>query len=59
MGIREQIDLAEEQYEELVKDFGQALLVLKRLRFKHVQIEKQIRNLEEAVENEQKKLDEQ
>jgi len=58
MGIPEQIDLAEEQYKELVEDYGQAVLVLKRLRFKHAQIQKQIKNLEEAVEDERKKLDE-
>ena len=59
MGILEQIDLVEQQYEELVKDFAQGILVLKRLRFRHAQIKKQISNLQEVVDNEQRKLDEQ
>jgi Skp family chaperone for outer membrane proteins len=59
MGIPEQIALAEEQYGELVLEFGQAMVVLKRLRFRHAQIKKQIQNLQEAVDNEQRKLDEQ
>jgi len=59
VGIIEQINLAEQQYDELIKEYAAAMLTLKRLRFRYAQIKKQISNLEEAVENEQRKLDEQ
>jgi len=55
MGIPDQIAIIEQEYDDLLKEYGEAVAHLKRLRFRHAQIKKQIANLEEAIEDEGKR----
>jgi uncharacterized protein involved in exopolysaccharide biosynthesis len=49
----EQIDIIEQQYGELMREYADAKSIFQKLRFKRDQIKKQIDNLTAAIEREE------